>query len=543
MATAGLFKKTFAIVSPMVVNFMIGTFFAYGSINAYLAAAFSVRPESTIVILQLWLTTETFGCILQAILADYLNLWFIQYGAMLAYALLFFLTSFIPDVQAFIWVFGLVTGICTGLAILPGVYISWTYFPRRKSLATGLCICSMGLGTAVITPLAALYANPDDLPPSHPRFGERFRSLQRGLGIIFGVLTLVFCSLQPFPLTKEQMKEAEEAEVVKASIEQKTGAGAEKGNNTRHSLPIIEYPNYRRNKRMKSNLQIPARDSPVTALEVNYPCPSLAVGFKSREFYLFVLFIFSANFFIDFVICNWKEYFIYRLPLVSDHSLSQLLIFGGVTNAVVRAFIGPLIEMLGYKGFYWLLSALTIGGSFSIYYLGVTYVTAVIYTTLGFGLMGMLYTGSPCLADSIFGDIIGPKIYSYVYMFLCVSSFGEYFIYVEYGVFGNYQQMYIIFGAFAIVSFIAVVFLDYKPNWRERLGADKYDQIIAELEKKKQAKQLKRNEQSSAPAIESIDTARHPMAVEDRQSELGASRQHPKVKKSSMKKPNRKVDA
>lgn len=68
-------------------------------------------------------------------------------------AFFFFLSTFSPNVDVLIFLYGVMGGISLGLMYLPSIVIVGFYFDKKRSLATGLAVCGSGIGTMLFAPL------------------------------------------------------------------------------------------------------------------------------------------------------------------------------------------------------------------------------------------------------------------------------------------------------------------------------------------------------------------------------------------------------
>ncbi|XP_033728183.1 monocarboxylate transporter 12-like [Pecten maximus] len=76
-------------------------------------------------------------------------------GAMVA-SLGLFLSTFSPNLDIMILLYGIVGGTGFGLVYGPSILIVSYYFNRRRALATGIAVCGSGIGGFVFAPLGAL---------------------------------------------------------------------------------------------------------------------------------------------------------------------------------------------------------------------------------------------------------------------------------------------------------------------------------------------------------------------------------------------------
>ena len=205
--------KVRAIVCGMMVNLLIGTYYNYSNINPYIAKYFKTDSSNTIVASQIWLMSQSLTKISSVNIADFTGWWFLNLLAFLSLSLLNYLVSFIENWVAFILVYGILCGVTIGMGYLAALYISWSYFPDHKSLATGSLLLFAGLSASILSPISTMIVNPDNLKPSNPGYGERVPILFRYLAIIFGTVALIGTLLQPFPWRVHELPEEKAARI------------------------------------------------------------------------------------------------------------------------------------------------------------------------------------------------------------------------------------------------------------------------------------------------------------------------------------------
>lgn len=221
------FTKFRAIACPMLVNLSIGAYYSYSNINPYIATYLKSTPESTIIVNQIWLLLQTLFAIVGVKLSDKLGYWTINLIAFWGFAVLNLVVSFIDDSFLFVIVYGTFAGITIGLGYLPALYISWTYFPDKKSLVTGSILFCAGMSASFMSPVSTWIVNPDNLSRTDPGYGDNVPKLFRFYSVFYGGIALLACSLQPKPYVSQIYKEAQELEkIIKEDPERRDEARA-----------------------------------------------------------------------------------------------------------------------------------------------------------------------------------------------------------------------------------------------------------------------------------------------------------------------------
>ena len=219
-AKVHLLTKVRAVVCPMLVNLIVGSYYCYSNINPYVAAYLSAKAEErgdaevteadTLLIMPVWLFFQSVFAILSVRLADYLGYWMLNLVAFFCAALTHLAASYVTSFTAFILVYGVGTGVFIGTGYLPALYISWTYFPQRKSVVTGAILFCSGISGVILSPLTTMIANPDNVAVQDIRSNSdvynRVPSLFRFMAGYFGALALVATLLQPRPLQSRRLQ-------------------------------------------------------------------------------------------------------------------------------------------------------------------------------------------------------------------------------------------------------------------------------------------------------------------------------------------------
>lgn len=197
------FTKIRAVACPMIVNLIIGSYYAYSNINPYVAKHLNSKPEDTIIVMQIWLALQSLFSIVGVKLCDRLGYWTVNYIAFVGYALLNFVVSYITDATLFVIVYSVFSGMFIGMGYLPALYTSWTYFPNKKSAVTGVILFCAGMSASILSPISTWIVNPHNLKPTDEGYGANVPFLYRCYSIYFGVLAIIACSLQPKPLISQ----------------------------------------------------------------------------------------------------------------------------------------------------------------------------------------------------------------------------------------------------------------------------------------------------------------------------------------------------
>lgn len=248
--------KIRALVCPMMINLVIGSFYNFSNINPYVAKYLGVEPDDTIVVMQIWLLMQSLFTIVGVKLSDRIGYWTVNYIAFAGFAVLNLLASFVKDPTVFVLAYGFLAGVFNGLGYLPAMYTAWTYFPESKSVATGTILFCAGISASILSPLSTMIVNPDNLPASDARYGDRVPILFRYLSAIFGVICLIACTFQPAPLESSVYVEAKGLKKIAKDRE----ASKDERNEAKLELKKMQTAHYNDQELVKEHLQIVYRD-------------------------------------------------------------------------------------------------------------------------------------------------------------------------------------------------------------------------------------------------------------------------------------------
>lgn len=222
--------KIRAVVCPMLVMLIVGSYFCFSNTNTYVAAYLNsmspveITDTDTLLVMPLWMMTHSLFAIVSVRLADSMGYWALNITAFSLFSLVNLLASYVTSYKIFIFVYGILTGASMGLGFLPGLYIAWTYFPNKKSLVTGSIMFCSGVSGMIISPITTLIINPNnvdiDFIRSSPEVYNNVPKMFRIMAAIFGSISLVAGLLQPGPyVPKSAVKDLEEIKAAAAEEE------------------------------------------------------------------------------------------------------------------------------------------------------------------------------------------------------------------------------------------------------------------------------------------------------------------------------------
>jgi hypothetical protein len=202
----------------MAVNFMIGSYYMYSNMYIYVSHYLKNQPGNEMdgdgkkaqLIMPIWLMVQSCVSVLSVKIGEKIGFKTLNFIAFVWFTLNNFAMIYVKDYYVYVAVYGVSNGIACGLGYLPGLYTAWTYFPQRKSVATGLILFCAGMSASISSPLVTRIVNPNNVDPSSKEVYDRVPYLFQCLTIAYGTITLLACTFQPAPYQSASVKEKRE---------------------------------------------------------------------------------------------------------------------------------------------------------------------------------------------------------------------------------------------------------------------------------------------------------------------------------------------
>ena len=113
-----------------------------------------------------------------------------------AISVLYTLGSVLVEPNVFVWTLGITIGIHKGLTYSTGVTTAITHLPNLKGLVGGFVISGFAVGGFILSMMAQLICNPDDLKPKGetglefgPEVAQRFPEMLKSFcGVLFLII-------------------------------------------------------------------------------------------------------------------------------------------------------------------------------------------------------------------------------------------------------------------------------------------------------------------------------------------------------------------
>ena len=518
--------KARSLICGMMVNFLFGTFYAFSNTYIYVSnylrqfdKEIDEQGRRVMFAMPVWLFCQCVFTVVSVRVADKIGWWALNYIAFVWFCLNNLAMVFIKSYWQFLLVYGVGNGMAFGLGYLPAIYISWTYFPDRKSLSTGCLLFSTAISTCILSPLATHIVNPNNLPDDDQSVIDRVPLLFRCFTIIFLVISLIACSLLPPPYILVILEEKKGKDKGKGLEEKIQGEGTMRIRNLGMLLDLTRKGATREDLVRIAQVRIAERgaaadqeafmmmgqleENQMKELAFNEPigpdseeitdieggstenkldvdvegeiqrldkvskegnCPSVREGLGSITFVMLCFMVVCVACYCYFMLTTWKNYFKQYLKM-RDKQLSYLLSFGAVMNALGRLLTGLSLLKVSFKWIYMPTVLVSSICAFSLEYVMSTLkneIIAIAYVGVAFYALGTSVTVFPTICMKVFGVQVGSRIYPFVYV---CFSIGCGLSYLLSRVCPTVQFATYVIGGLGVCGFLLSIFFNDKPDW------------------------------------------------------------------------------
>lgn len=561
--------KARALICSMLLQLMMGYFASLSNSYIYIASYLrqfnpgQVDPhgKSVIVIMPIWIVCISLASVVSVKLANKIGYWHLNLIAFLWFCANNLAMVFLKSYWGFIIVFGVGSGLATGLAYLPALYIAWTYFPARKSLITGILLFTAGVGTCCIAPLVTRFVNPNNLKPDDLRVVSRVPDLFKAQTCVFLLLTSFGTLLMPDPwgIKKSETKGSPDPSDNLNSPTQINGIRPQKRSQRFRNVKKVLSSLRKKNENEASiivetgfaeELQT-APEEIVMAINQfdNQQIQDLTVFIdgdeirsdqspeeKDRSFYeeaqqkiqgdlihkinktesitlkqallspqflQLGLMAFSSTVYIYFVMVSWKHNFSKYLSF-NDRQLSLLLSTGALSNSISRLVCGALLQKIEFKKLYICMNCVICFSAIGIHSVLATFKNhplSIVCLGMAYGCLGTVTTIFPSTCLKVFGVHIGAQVYPFIHMTLSLAFTTAYLLF---RLIDSEKTVFLILAGLASVGLMAGF------SFNETLGcldtsvpADSLKTALAEvsIQMEEQA-----NRNRNAPSVETVET-------------------------------------
>lgn len=221
LAKVPQFTKIRSVICAMIVNIMIGSYYFFSNINAYVAAYLrqynpEVTSKDTLLIMPIWIVCQSAGTIISIKLCAKYGFPKVSNVSYSIFALANLFMVIVKSYWLFVITYGGITGLMIGTGYMPALTIAWTYYPDKKPIVTGVSLFTAGISAAILSPISTSIVNPDNVKDyeNDPAVYNRVPFLFFCLFLYFGGLIAIGALMQPPPFEPKTLKELKELEEI-----------------------------------------------------------------------------------------------------------------------------------------------------------------------------------------------------------------------------------------------------------------------------------------------------------------------------------------
>lgn len=221
LAAVPQWTKVSSVICAMIVNIMIGSYYFFSNINAYVAAYLrsfnpDVTAKDTLLIMPIWIVMQSIGTIVSIKLCAKYGYPAVSNYSYTGFALANLAMVFVKSYWLFVFIYGGFTGFMIGTGYMPALFIAWTYYPDAKSIVTGVSLFTAGISASILSPLSTAIVNPDNVADyeNDPQVYNRVPFLFFCLFLYFGGLIAIGAFMQPPPFESQAVKQMREMEAM-----------------------------------------------------------------------------------------------------------------------------------------------------------------------------------------------------------------------------------------------------------------------------------------------------------------------------------------
>lgn len=392
-------KAWLCIFGAILINLTLGTFYSMGNIIPYVASYMRKNGNPDVTTEHgAWITAAfLLGQGIFIIAGSQIEHHFDNRVACIVGCILHCTSTFLTicainiNFLAVVIIYGFGSGLGCGSAYMASIIAAQKWFPRSKSIFTGVIVAGFGLGGCVFTSLQTLYMNPNNLSQDSSGYFEesiysRVPNLFLYMGLVFVVMQAVGCILA-FPPPQDSKNGHIQNEIRSPGP----------ANNVANSTTIV-------NSDILPNVS------------------SLQSIFKTKIFYIVGLMMMLVAPGVTFVNSLGKRYG--QSYLKDDRFLATVVALASVTNALGRLSWGLLMARLPFSDCYIMKVAL-FASLIAFFPFGLILSTKTLYLIwmlgLSFGFSGT-FVLFPVFIEQVFGPRYHGSIYGILYIFLAIAA-------------------------------------------------------------------------------------------------------------------------
>lgn len=221
--------------------------------------------------------------------------------------------------------------------------------------------------------------------------------------------------------------------------------------------------------------------------EIHSDCPSLVQALRSRAFVWLCLMAYSCSIYNYFMNSVWKQFYVTKIE-VSDKQMALILSYGAFANSCLRVAAGFLMMKYEFKTIFLILIGSTIFCCFTIDSLLVNYAIGAFFSMTVFGGIGVQVTIFPTVCTKVFGPLVGPKVFPFVFSCFSLANLTQYFL-LKFT--DNWRLLFWLFGFIAIGGLLVGLSFSTEHKWpidsshRETEGTEGVAGLTGQKDEKK----------------------------------------------------------
>ena len=169
-----------SVIGGFILHLSLGCFYLWGVINIYVTSYYrlysdpSLKSSLTAGLFPIFLLFVGLTFFFSLKLAKKIGLKLACFIESLWMAIGVLLSSFMPDFWSFMFFFGIIYGLSSGLLYLLPIYIGSMHFPSKKGLVTGIIVAGNGMATLLSGQMSQKIINPNNEKPISTDDGKYF---------------------------------------------------------------------------------------------------------------------------------------------------------------------------------------------------------------------------------------------------------------------------------------------------------------------------------------------------------------------------------
>ena len=286
----------------------------------------------------------------------------------LCYVATFLGCAYCPNAYLFAGVYGVMSGLATGLSTFTPVWPAWDFFPRNHGLVAGLIVFGYGLSPAFFGMIFTYLVNPDNaLPDVLVTRGTTddhlfSYSVAQHLPYALKCMSVVF------------------AVMYTVSVLLIFQSGTKSTGNVQESVASVFSQNAKRNVR---------------------ECPDMSMVLHSQAFWVLGLALFAGSSYGIYIINAYKNYGM--LHIQDDMALSAIGSIASVANAFGRMLLPVILDYVSFKTSFGINSITQVVISATLYLTVTSQEWYCVWISISFVLFAGNFTGFAIEAGRVFG--------------------------------------------------------------------------------------------------------------------------------------------